>query len=344
MRPGQQLVVMTDGGHRLDWARGPLRRAAAARDAGRHLQPGARGPGAGGGAARLHCRRARRRRRDPRDRPTPPGRAGGGRGPGPGRAPLRGLQPPRRRRDRRPLRRGDGFFPVGTAEAIGRIAPYVGPAGLHDYLERRRSGLGRAADHADRGRAPRCLAAGPRPRPRAQPRARHPRRLDGLDLGRRRRSLHPRRGLPRPRPGAAAPRRPSRIRRRDLHQPIQERHPHRDRRQDLEDHRVPARQAGQGRRLRADQAAPDRGRLGDRQNLPGRREVPPGPHRIEEDAVPLRLRRRGGLHGQPRLRADRDPHRGARRLDAVGPAERRGRGPLRRRTAQRRPGRRARSR
>ena len=28
---------------------------------------------------------------------------------------------------------------------------------------------------------------------------------------------------------------------------------------------------------------------------------------IAQDAVPLRLRRRGGLHGQPRLRADRDP-------------------------------------
>jgi serine phosphatase RsbU (regulator of sigma subunit)/ketosteroid isomerase-like protein len=27
-----------------------------------------------------------------------------------------------------------GFFPVGTAEAVGRDAPYVGPAGLHDYL------------------------------------------------------------------------------------------------------------------------------------------------------------------------------------------------------------------
>ena len=26
------------------------------------------------------------------------------------------------------------FFPVGTAEAVGRSAPYVGPAGLHDYL------------------------------------------------------------------------------------------------------------------------------------------------------------------------------------------------------------------
>jgi ketosteroid isomerase-like protein len=27
-----------------------------------------------------------------------------------------------------------GFFPVVTAEAIGRDAPYVGPAGLRDYL------------------------------------------------------------------------------------------------------------------------------------------------------------------------------------------------------------------
>ena len=26
------------------------------------------------------------------------------------------------------------FFPVGTAEALGRAAPYTGPAGLHDYL------------------------------------------------------------------------------------------------------------------------------------------------------------------------------------------------------------------
>jgi ketosteroid isomerase-like protein len=26
------------------------------------------------------------------------------------------------------------FFPVGTAEAVGREAPYVGPAGLRDYL------------------------------------------------------------------------------------------------------------------------------------------------------------------------------------------------------------------
>jgi serine phosphatase RsbU (regulator of sigma subunit)/ketosteroid isomerase-like protein len=27
-----------------------------------------------------------------------------------------------------------GFFPIGTAEEIGRDAPYIGPAGLHEYL------------------------------------------------------------------------------------------------------------------------------------------------------------------------------------------------------------------
>ena len=32
------------------------------------------------------------------------------------------------------LRRGARFFPVGTAEAVGRDRPYRGPAGLRDYL------------------------------------------------------------------------------------------------------------------------------------------------------------------------------------------------------------------
>jgi ketosteroid isomerase-like protein len=26
------------------------------------------------------------------------------------------------------------FYPIVTAEAVGRVDPYVGPAGLHDYL------------------------------------------------------------------------------------------------------------------------------------------------------------------------------------------------------------------
>jgi serine phosphatase RsbU (regulator of sigma subunit)/ketosteroid isomerase-like protein len=30
---------------------------------------------------------------------------------------------------------GMGFFPIGTAEEIGRTAPYVGPSGLHEYLK-----------------------------------------------------------------------------------------------------------------------------------------------------------------------------------------------------------------
>jgi serine phosphatase RsbU (regulator of sigma subunit)/ketosteroid isomerase-like protein len=30
---------------------------------------------------------------------------------------------------------GMDFFPVGTAEALGRTAPYIGPEGLHEYLE-----------------------------------------------------------------------------------------------------------------------------------------------------------------------------------------------------------------
>lgn len=28
-----------------------------------------------------------------------------------------------------------GFYPVVTAEAVGREAPYVGPGGLHEYLD-----------------------------------------------------------------------------------------------------------------------------------------------------------------------------------------------------------------
>ncbi len=85
----------------------------------------------------LHRGQPRRRRGNPRRRPDRGGRARFGlrRGPPPDRAPLRGLQPPRRGGHPRPLRRrASGFFPVGTAEAIGRTAPYIGPAGLHEYL------------------------------------------------------------------------------------------------------------------------------------------------------------------------------------------------------------------
>ena len=61
-----------------------------------------------------------------------------------------------------------------------------------------------------------------------------------------------------------------------------------------------------------------RRRRRDRQDLQGRREVPAGAHRDPQDAVPLRLGRRGRLHGQPELRAGRDPEVGRRRRSASG--------------------------
>ncbi len=83
----------------------------------------------------------------------------------------------------------------------------------------------------------------------------------------------------------------------DLDQPVQERQPHRRRRHGLQDRRVPARQARQGRRVRAHEAAPGLRRQRDRPHLPRRREVPLGAHRGAQDAVPLRRRHRRALHG-----------------------------------------------
>jgi hypothetical protein len=56
----------------------------------------------------------------------------------------------------------------------------------------------------------------------------------------------------------------------DQHQPIEKRQPHRGRRDDLQGARVPARQARQGWRVRAHEAAPDVRRKRDRQDLPRR--------------------------------------------------------------------------
>ena len=67
----------------------------------------------------------------------------------------------------------------------------------------------------------------------------------------------------------------------DLHEPVQERHAHRARRHRLADRRVPARQAGQGRRVRAHQAEGAQIRRGRRQDVPGRREDAARPHRGE---------------------------------------------------------------
>ena len=135
------------------------------------------------------------------------------------------------------------------------------------------------------------------------------------------------------------------LRGRDLHQPIQERLPHRDRRQDLQDRRVPARQARQGRRLRADQAAQDRGRLGasTRPSAPARSSARCAPSRARCSTSTTPATRRSSWTAATTSRS-RSPRDVARRRDAVGAAQRRGRRALRRRAAQRRAGRRARSR
>ena len=137
--------------------------------------------------------------------------------------------------------------------------------------------------------------------------------------------------------GRILPRRPATLRRRDFDQSVQERHPHRRRWDRLPDRRVPAREAREGRSLRPLEAEAGRGRRRDRQDVQGRREVQAGPHRDAEDAVPLRLGRFGGLHGQHELRPGRDPEVGRRRRAQVGPAELRRRSSLRRRAPRRSP-------
>src|SRR4051812_11678805 len=54
------------------------------------------------------------------------------------------------------------------------------------------------------------------------------------------------------------------------HEPVQERHAHRGRGRRLAHCRLPAREAGQGRRVRADEAEEPRYRLGRRQDVPRR--------------------------------------------------------------------------
>ena len=76
------------------------------------------------------------------------------------------------------------FFAVTAERGRPRRRPTSGRPGLRAYLERRRDGLGGAADHPQaRSSRTRRLAAGPRPRLPAQPRARHPRHAGRLDLG-----------------------------------------------------------------------------------------------------------------------------------------------------------------
>ncbi len=75
-----------------------------------------------------------------------------------------------------------------------------------------------------------------------------------------------------------------------LHEPVQERHARRRRRQGLPDRRVPAREARQGRRVRAHEAEGARERRRGRQDVPGRREDAADPHRGEERHLPLQRR------------------------------------------------------
>src|ERR1700728_3438695 len=102
--------------------------------------------------------------------------------------------------------------------------------------------------------------------------------------------------------------------------------------------RVPAREAGQGRRVRAHEAEERPQRRRDRAHLPGRREARAGHHRQAGHAVPLPRRRRLRVHGHDELRATAGPDGLARRRAAVPEGGRRRQPPvLRDRDRGRRP-------
>ena len=123
------------------------------------------------------------------------------------------------------------------------------------------------------------------------------------------------------------------------HQPVQERHPHRGRRDDLPDHGVPAREARQGRRVRAHEAAPRRRRRRDRQDLPRRREVPPGAHRDDARCSTSTTPATRRSSWTPATTSRSSCHATSPARRCVGAAQRRGRGAVRRRAPDRRPGR-----
>ena len=95
-----------------------------------------------------------------------------------------------------------------------------------------------------------------------------------------------------------------------LHQRPEERHGAQPPRRAHDRGRVPAREAGQGRRVRADQAQELPHRRGDRTHLPRRREGAARGDRQAGDAVPLPRRQRLRVHGQRELRPD--PRRAVR--------------------------------
>ena len=107
------------------------------------------------------------------------------------------------------------------------------------------------------------------------------------------------------------------------------------RRAAVRDRRLPARQAGQGRRLRAHQAQAHAAGQGDRQHVPLRREGRAGRLRREAHAVPLQGRPLQ-LHGHRDVRAGLAVGRRGRRRPRLPQGEHRGRRALHRRLADRR--------
>ena len=98
-----------------------------------------------------------------------------------------------------------------------------------------------------------------------------------------------------------------------IHQRPQERPRAQPRRPALDRHRVPARQARQGPRLRADHAEERAVRQGRRQDLQRRHQGRDGHRRQARHEVPVQGRRRLRLHGRRHLRPDPRPREDRRR-------------------------------
>ena len=202
-----------------------------------------------------------------------------------------GRQRARRRRGRagRDRRRPASASSSATGSATGSgLEVHEAPALAAGVADDARGGQrrhGRAGD----------LPAGRRRRPDRGPGRRHgrrPRAADAVPEGARHRRLEcwPADG------------------RRSSPPTVQERHAHRDRRPGLADRRVPAREARQGRGVRAHEAEDDRRPAPSSTGPSAPARSSRASHRGQEHAVPLRLRRRGRLHGRGDLRADPLPH------------------------------------
>ena len=148
--PGQQLVVVTDGVTEARGRGGALRRGAPARRAGA-ASPARRWRRSRLEGALHDVHRRRRSTTTPRSSPSPRRSAADVAEPAPGRPDASelverlydGLQPPRRRGDRRrSATRGWGSSRSAPPRQVGRNAPYVGPEGLQRVPARRRHASG----------------------------------------------------------------------------------------------------------------------------------------------------------------------------------------------------------